>query len=168
MTTPEITLDPMTAAEFDAWLEPTIREYAEEKVETGEFPAENAIELSAAEFHSLLPDGMRTKDHHLYTVRAVADGTSAGVLWIALRPKADEIEAFVYDIAIHENRRGQGYGRAAMLACAERARELGAHSVGLHVFGRNTVARSHYTSLGFQELDVTMSLPLGTEGDRAD
>ena len=103
----------MTAAEFDAWLEPTIREYAEEKVETG------------------------------------------------------EIEAFVYDIAIHEDRRGQGYGRAAMLACAERARELGAHSVGLHVFGRNTVARGLYTSLGFQEPDVTMSLPLGTEGDRA-
>ena len=168
MTTPEITLDPMTDAEYAAWLEPEIRHYAEEKIRSGEFPAENAIELSEAEFRTLLPDGRRTENQHLYTVRDTAGGAGVGALWIALRPKAGEIEAFIYDIEIAEDRRGRGYGRATMLACAERARELGAQSVGLHVFGHNAVARALYTSLGFRETDVMMSLPLGSDGDPTD
>jgi ribosomal protein S18 acetylase RimI-like enzyme len=163
MTTPNITLDPMTDDEFKAWMEPTIRDYAAQHVASGNWPAEDALELAKTETLTLLPDGVRTKDHHLYTTRDAATGEPAGVLWINVRTKAGKVEAFIYDIVINEDRRGQGYGRATMLACVERARELGAQRVGLHVFGNNTVARGLYTSLGFIETDVQMSLPLETE-----
>ncbi|MEU7890939.1 GNAT family N-acetyltransferase [Microbispora bryophytorum] len=65
-----------------------------------------------------------------------------------------------HEITVAERFRGQGYGRATMRACVETARELGATSVGLHVLGSNGVARSLYTSLGFAEVGVTMSLAL--------
>jgi len=163
MTIPEITLDPMTNEEFKAWVEPTIRDYAAQHVASGNWPAEDALELARTETRTLLPDGARTKDHYLYTARDAATGEHAGVLWINIRAKAGKVEAFIYDIVINEDRRGRGYGRATMLACVERARELGAQSIGLHVFGDNTVARGLYRSLGFVETNVQMSLPLETE-----
>ena len=36
MTTPQIILDPMTDEEFKAWVEPTIRDYAEQHVASGD------------------------------------------------------------------------------------------------------------------------------------
>jgi ribosomal protein S18 acetylase RimI-like enzyme len=165
MTTPAITLEPMTDQELKAWLEPTVRDFAQQKIRSGEYSAEDAMELATLDFLRLLPDGVHTKDNYLYTVRDVPGGEQVGVLWIALRPKAGKTEAFIYEIVVNEDRRGRGYGRATMLACAERARELGANSVGLHVFGHNSVARGLYTSLGFRETDVVMSLPLEADGD---
>ena len=154
----------MTDEEYDAWLEPEIEHYAQETVQAGSTSAENAVESARADFHKLLPDGLRSENQFLHTVRDPASGADIGVLWIALRPKGGKTEAFIYDIEINEDHRGRGYGRATMLACAERARELGADSVGLHVFGHNTVARGLYSSLGFRETDVTMSLPLAADG----
>jgi ribosomal protein S18 acetylase RimI-like enzyme len=163
MTTPKITLEPMTDEEFKAWVEPMIRDYAEQHVASGDWAAEDALELARTETVTLLPGGVRTKGHHLYTTRDAATGEHVGVLWINIRPKVGKTEAFIYDIVIDEDRRGRGYGRATMLACVERARELGADSVGLHVFGDNTVARGLYRSLGFAETSVQMSLPLEAE-----
>jgi ribosomal protein S18 acetylase RimI-like enzyme len=160
MTNQEITLSPMTGQEFDAWMGSSVKGYAKMQVEAGTWTAQEAPALSAKEFESLLPKGLDTEGHHLYTVQKTDDSASVGILWIQIRPKAGQMQAYIYDIAIHESMRGQGYGRATMLACAQRARELGAQSVGLHVHGHNTVARSLYTSLGFIETDITMSLPL--------
>jgi ribosomal protein S18 acetylase RimI-like enzyme len=47
-----------------------------------------------------------------------------------------------------------------MIAGARRARELGAQTMSLHVFGFNTAARALYGSLGFVETNINMSLPL--------
>lgn len=155
----------MTDAEYTAWSAPSIAGYAAEHTKSGRWSAEEALDNARAEFAELLPDGPRTKDHYLYTVRDAADGGSVGMLYINLRPKAGKPECFIYDIVVNEERRGRGYGRATMSACAARARELGAESVGLHVFGSNAVARKLYTSLGFVETDVMMSLPLTEQGD---
>ena len=160
MSAPEITLEPMTEDEFAAWLLPTVRGLAEDKVTSGQWAPDEALEMSKTEFTILLPQGASTRGHELYTVRDTASGAGVGMVWINVRPKADKREAYIYDIAIDEEQRGKGYGRATMLAVAERARELGADSVGLHVFGHNTVARELYTSLGFVTTNISMSLPL--------
>jgi ribosomal protein S18 acetylase RimI-like enzyme len=47
-----------------------------------------------------------------------------------------------------------------MLAAIEKARELGADTVGLHVFGHNAPAYALYRSLGFVETNISMSLEL--------
>ena len=160
MSTPEITLDPMTEDEFAAWLLPAVRGLADDKVASGQWTADEALDMSKTEFTILLPQGAATRGQLLYTVRDTASGAGVGAVWIHLRPKADKREAYVCDIVVDEDQRGKGYGRATMLAVAERARELGADSVGLHVFGHNTVARELYTSLGFVTTNISMSLPL--------
>jgi ribosomal protein S18 acetylase RimI-like enzyme len=160
MATPEIRLDPITDEEFAAWLPPAVRTLAQEHVTSGQWTPQDALAFSKAQFMRLLPDGPRSDQQYLYTIRDAADGAAVGTLWIGMRLKAGIPEAYVYDLVVGEDDRGRGYGRAAMLACAERAAELGAQSLGLHVFGHNARARALYTSLGFVETNINMSLPL--------
>lgn len=161
MPTPDISLDPMTEDEYAAWLAPVVRHYADSHVEAGNWSPQEALRRSAQEFRTLLPRGVDTADNHLYTVHETAGGAAVGFLWIAMKNRANAVDAFVYDVGVHEAYRGRGYGRATMAAGIRRARELGAATMSLHVFGGNTTARSLYSSLGFIETDVSMRLALG-------
>lgn len=160
MSTPEITLDPMTDDEFAAWLLPCVRNLAEDNVKCGKWAPDEALQMAKTEFAILLPHSASTKGNWLYTARDVDSGVAVGSAWIAMNRKADKLQAYIYDLIINEEQRGKGYGRATMRAIIARARDLGAQSVGLDVFGHNTVARELYTSLGFAETNVRMSLPL--------
>ena len=157
---PEVRLDPITDEEFAAWLLPAVEDLARQHVVSGQWAQQEALEFSKGQFIRLLPDGPRSDQQHVYTIRDPSDGDAVGTLWIGMRRKAGRPEAYVYDLVVQEERRGLGYGRAAMLAAAARARELGAESLGLHVFGHNAVARGLYDSLGFVETNVSMSLAL--------
>jgi ribosomal protein S18 acetylase RimI-like enzyme len=161
-TTPRVTLDPMTETEYGAFVETAVPEFAQQKVASGEWTEEEALELSREDHERLLPDGLKSPNQHLFTVRDAASGEAVATLWLALRTKADRIEGYIYDINVREALRGRGYGRATMLAAIEEARELGAETVGLHVFGHNAPARALYQSLGFVETNVSMSLELST------
>lgn len=165
MATPEIRLDPITDDEFAAWLPPAVRSLAREHVTSGQWAPAEALGFAKNHFARLLTNGPRSDQQYLYTIKDRAGGAPVGTLWIGMRLRAGILEAYVYDLLIDEDSRGRGYGRAAMLACAARARELGARSVGLHVFGHNEVARALYASLGFVETNVSMSLPLPLAGE---
>jgi ribosomal protein S18 acetylase RimI-like enzyme len=179
--TRSVRLDPMTEDEFVAWLVPSVRAYAQERVISGGWSERDALEYAKNEFMTLLPNGVNSGEQHLLTVRvteggadggaedggagngtdeSAAVGANVGAVWIGMRLRAGMSEAYVYNIVIDEAQRGKGYGRAAMLAAIEKSRELGAASVGLHVFGHNTSARSLYRSLGFVETNVSMSFSL--------
>jgi ribosomal protein S18 acetylase RimI-like enzyme len=71
-----------------------------------------------------------------------------------------EPSIFIYDVHIDDVQRGRGYGKAAMLLAEEEARRRGLDSVALNVFGRNTLARGLYTSLGYVENAIAMSKDL--------
>lgn len=153
-------LDPMTAAEFGRYLEPAIRTYAQEKVVSGEWTPEEAVELSRRDHFRLLPDGLATADQFLFTVRDEPTDEVVATLWLTLRMRGVQVEAYVYDIEVVEGLRGRGYGRATMVACLDKARELGADVAGLHVFGHNKRAHALYASLGFEPIHINMSLKL--------
>lgn len=157
---PRVTLSPMAQEEFGPYLEAGIREYAQQKMISGEWSEFEAMALSEADHARLLPDGLKSPDQYLFTVHDAESGESVATIWIALRPKGGRTEGYVYDIEVHERFRGRGYGRATMLAGIEKSRELGADTVGLHVFGHNAPARALYRSLGFVETNVSMSLEL--------
>jgi ribosomal protein S18 acetylase RimI-like enzyme len=160
MWTTQIQLDPMTEPEYQEFRTMSVAGYAAAKVEAGTWTQEESLAKSQAIFDGLLPDGTASPDNYLFTVRDVHGKQSVAVLWFALQGEPERREAYIYQIEVVEEFRGRGYGRAAMEACADKARGLGAASVGLHVFGHNKVARSLYNSLGFNETDVMMSLPL--------
>ncbi|MFB9905362.1 GNAT family N-acetyltransferase [Allokutzneria oryzae] len=151
----EVQLHGMTDEEYVAFERETIASYAALSVESGKWAEELALGLAEAEHAKLLPDGPATPGHHLYTAR---DGNLVvGVLWIAERTDSSGRSAYVYDIRVKEPLRGKGYGEALMRAVEDKAHALCVEFVQLHVHGTNTVARSLYGKLGYDETSVVMT-----------
>ena len=143
----------MTDAAYTTWREQRVREYAAEHVKSGNWTAEEAPAKAEAQFAEILPHGMATPGQFLWTIRDSAGG-DVGILWVGTERRPGH--AFVYDIEMAQERRGQGFGTAAMLALETWARSNGITTIGLHVFGHNTGAWQLYKRLGYVETSVQM------------
>jgi ribosomal protein S18 acetylase RimI-like enzyme len=152
-------LRPMSDAEFAAWRPDSIRRYAEEKVRSGAWDQASAPARAEAELSKLLPKGLATDDHHLFTVQDAA-GRSVGMLWFARVDRAGTAVAYLYELAIWPEHRRQGHAEAAMRAFEAHALACGCAGMALHVFGHNRQARQLYAKLGFEETNVNMYRPL--------
>jgi ribosomal protein S18 acetylase RimI-like enzyme len=151
---PQLQLRVMTAEEFVAYRAHLVPRYAAEKVKSGDWPATDAEQRAGSDFDELLPAGPDTPG---MVVRVAVDGTEArvGHVWVALdQPSAGS--AWIYDIEVAAERRGQGFGRALLTAAEAEAAEHGIHTIGLHVFGGNRVARGLYQSAGWVATSVIM------------
>jgi|SRR5579864_2030289 len=146
----------MTPEEFDAWLPKTIAGYAEEHVASGRWSQEEALEKSREEHQHLLPQGVATPDHHLWTIVRADGRVPVGLLWMAAVDKPPP-HAFVYNIEIHPDFRRRGYGEQAMTLLEHEARRLGLDTIRLHVFGHNKAARPLYEKLGYETTNVLMA-----------
>jgi len=155
-----IQLEPMPEDEFNEFLEQAVRDYAEENVKGGRWSQENALERSRKDYANLLPEGLNTKDHYLFQVVDMEKKLKLGVIWLHTRFDDFHPSGFIYEILIDEPFRGQGYGKQAMLAIEEKAREFGLKSIGLHVFVHNTIAVKLYEKLGYQNQSLLMSKDL--------
>jgi ribosomal protein S18 acetylase RimI-like enzyme len=147
-----LTLVPMTEAEYLAWRDLTIPDYAAEKVASGAWPQADALRLAQETVDRLLPQGLATPHHYLRMLCREADSCAVGRLWFA----AEGAHAYLYDIFIREDCRGQGWGRAAMKKLEEAVLALGLSSIKLHVFGTNQAAQALYSSLGYETTDLSM------------
>lgn len=135
------------------WLASTRIQYVEERIAAGETRAE-AEANAASSYGKTFPDGVPTPSQRIFDV--MVDGTAVGFLWIAPRDDAEPDHWWVWDVEIDEAFRGRGLGRAAMLLAEEAARAEGAASLGLNVFGGNTVAKALYDSLDYVETSIRM------------
>ncbi|MGF3102922.1 GNAT family N-acetyltransferase [Rossellomorea sp. DUT-2] len=153
-----IRLQPMQDYEYTLWIQESIKEYAEEKTKAGNFQKETSLEQAEKEFNQLLPDGLKSKDHYLFTLIDGENQEDVGTLWINVQE--DGKEAFIYDIKIHESKRGRGYGKEALKSLDSYAREKDISKISLHVFGHNKVALSLYQNTGFEVTNVLMSKTL--------
>lgn len=142
-----VRLRPMTQEEYAAWRERSVREYATEIAKSRDLDPESAAAQSAGEFAELLPDGLSSRDMHLWT--AVVGDEAVGMGWFELRQRASGVSAWIYDISVDPARRGEGLGRGLLDALHDAARELGATSMALNVFGDNATAIRLYDSLGY-------------------
>jgi len=157
-----IALRPMTEAEFQSYLEPAIADYAQEHVKGGRWTEEEALEESRKEYNGLLPNGIATPNQYLYTLVDPERQQNVGMLWVAIRQKPDQCEAFVYDVRIDEAFQRHGYGSQAFRELEHKVRELGASKIALHVFGHNHAAREMYKKLGYEETNVMMAKDLAS------
>jgi GNAT superfamily N-acetyltransferase len=160
-------LVPMTDAEFTAFLERTVAEYAAEKVRSGNWPAGDAAERSRQEHQRLLPQGLQTPNQHIYTLQVEGLPEPVGDVWLAVEAHGEKRTGFIYDLYVQPAHRRRGYGRAAMLAAEAEARRLGCASLGLHVFAHNTAATELYHALGYQVTNIVMSKDLADRGAQA-
>jgi ribosomal protein S18 acetylase RimI-like enzyme len=147
----------MTQSEFDEFLRVSIAEYAEEKTQAGNYKPEEALERSRGEFEKLLPEGLATKDHYLFSIYAEDLETVVGDLWVAIVRTHGPTHAFVYDVKIGEAFRRRGYAQAAFKQLEEKVREWGLSKISLHVFGHNTGAQALYQGLGYLPTNISMS-----------
>jgi ribosomal protein S18 acetylase RimI-like enzyme len=147
-------LRPVTAAEFDAWRARLIPGYAADKVRAGDWSEAEAESNATEQTDSLLPAGAETPGMLLLAAETT-EGERVGVVWVALnrdRPGA----AWIYDIEVHPQHRGKGYGRALLQAAEHYSARHGATEIGLNVFGPNAVARSLYESSGYEITAINM------------
>ncbi|MDH4114592.1 MAG: GNAT family N-acetyltransferase [Burkholderiaceae bacterium] len=148
-------LVPMSEADYAAFAESTVPAYAADKVASGQWAQEQALELARKALTDLLPDGLRTAGHYLYTIQ---DDLSqpVGRLWIAVQARGDGRVAYVYEVAIRPEHRRQGHAARALRAAEHEARTLGLSGIALHVFGHNPGAIAMYEKLGYRMTNINM------------
>src|SRR5487761_2418434 len=154
-------LRPMTDAEFALFRTRAVRDYAADKIKADEWAPEGSEGLAEAHTDQLLPEGTRTPGMLLLMAETEQDGP-VGYAWLALAgPEVDR--AWIYDIAIDEEQRGKGYGRALLNGLKQAAIARGCSSIGLNVFAGNDIARRLYERAGFRLTSIHMAKPLGPE-----
>jgi ribosomal protein S18 acetylase RimI-like enzyme len=147
-------LIPMTKLEYDEYLKHLIPDYAADNVRAGYWDESEALEKSRQQIGTLLPEGLQTKDHYIYTL---VDGEqTVGMIWMKAELGRAVKSGFIFDVMVAEEFRGKGYGRQLMLLIEEKARELDLKSIGLHVFAYNKVAKNLYESLGYEVSSLNM------------
>ncbi|MFG3604849.1 GNAT family N-acetyltransferase [Micromonospora chersina] len=153
---PELIVRDMTRSEFEEWRYRTIRSFADEQVATGNWPADEALELATKANDLLLPDGFATPGM-LFLRAVLPDGTCVGVSWLGLtHPRGAPDCAFIYDIEIDEAYRGSGYGRALLAAAEDAVRSGGVGRLELNVFRDNARAVRLYETSGYRVVTQQM------------
>lgn len=148
-------LVPMSEADYTAFAESTVLAYAADKVASGQWAQEQSLELAQRALTDLLPDGLRTAGHYLFTIR---DDSSepVGRLWIAAQERGGHGIAYVYDVAIKPEHRRRGHAARALRAAEDEARALGLSGIALHVFGHKPEAIALYEKLGYRPTNISM------------
>lgn len=150
----------MDESTFQFFLSQSTRDYAAEKVKSGNWDPDNALKQSQEAFTRYLPGGLHTEGAHLFSLVETEGETHIGYIWFNVTEGRGGQEAFIYDIYIYEPFQGKGYGKQAMQALDEEARSMGIIRIGLHVFGQNTRAFGLYKKMGYVVTDITMSKEL--------
>lgn len=141
---------------FSAFRDDLVRDYAQEKVRAGTWSPEEAPRRSAADVDGLLKDGTNTEGHYLYLLRDRSTVEEVGAVWIAVLDSGVGRSVWIYDIQIDEPFRRKGHATQALRLVEEKASELGADSVELHVFGHNPAALALYEKLGYETTSIVM------------
>jgi ribosomal protein S18 acetylase RimI-like enzyme len=98
---------------------------------------------------ALVP-GLKLQPQRLVLLaRSHAEVVGAAVCFMGYSTFSAKPRLNVHDLCVLEPHRGQGLGRALMLAVIERARAAGCSAVSLEVRSDNAIARHLYQSLGF-------------------
>ena len=147
-------LELMTEEQYRRYRDGAGVSYAQHIAESGMLPPAEARQKARDDYARLLPDGLATEGHHLWT--AYDGDVEVGLLWLHVERKSDGLHAFVYDFEVRPELRRKGYGRAILETAEARCREWGVVSTGLSVFGANVGARALYEQLGFQVAVVQM------------
>lgn len=160
-----ISLHPMPPETFPPYREALARAYAADNVQARRWPEAGAVERARVELEGHLPQGVETPGHYVCEIRHQSFPEAVGVLWFAVLAKPGAApSAYVFDVEIRPPHRRQGFARAAFYALEEKVRELGAETVGLHVFAHNPEARALYASLGYGVTGYSMVKSLQPPG----
>ncbi|MNC60891.1 putative N-acetyltransferase YycN [compost metagenome] len=118
------------------------------------------MKLSEEAITRSLPKGLHTDGAYLYSIVEISSDEQVGYIWFNVSEGRGGREAFIYDFYVFEPFQSKGYGKQAMIALDEEAREMNVTKIGLHVFGQNNRAFELYKKMGYIVTDITMSKDL--------
>nr|WP_263313793.1 GNAT family N-acetyltransferase [Mammaliicoccus sp. Marseille-Q6498] len=127
-------------------------------MKVGSWEEVDAESKGKAYFKKLLPDGLNTEGHRIFTIND--NNEKIGILWLHVFEKSNVLKSFIYDIKIDEAFRGKGYGTDTMEALDEYCKSHSIESIQLHVFGHNKIAYALYEKMGFQTTHYYMEKEL--------
>ena len=151
-----VRLVPMSEAQFQAYLEHAVADYAQSHLKAGDCDESDAMTLAQADYESLLPEGLSTKGQHLYALHADGEADPVGMVWFASRERRGKNSAYIYDLQVRPELRGKGYGKATLEALDAMLLGMGIRRVSLNVFGWNTGAKALYERHGFTVAAIGM------------
>lgn len=143
-----VKLTPMDEKIFKDYYEQSMKDYAYEHVKAGNWKEEEAMQKAKEQFEQLLPNGLATKNHYLFSV--LAYGEAIGSLWLYVTATEHEKKAFIYDVELEKDQRGKGYGKETMRVLDAYAEAENISQIRLHVFAHNERAIALYNQTGFE------------------
>ncbi|MBK9072550.1 MAG: GNAT family N-acetyltransferase [Myxococcales bacterium] len=152
-----IRLAPMTAPEFEAYVDASARAFAIESPRLRHLAEKEALAASYEELRELLPTGIATTGQLLWSI--FDKDALVGYLHLGV-DKSDPASMFVWDLEIAAAHRRRGYARAALTLAMAHVKGLGIRRLGLNVFAENSAAMALYTSMGFGVTQSQMALEL--------
>jgi ribosomal protein S18 acetylase RimI-like enzyme len=158
MKSAPIKLTPMAPSRYEAWMQESIRAYAESNVESGRWDATDAMEKSEREHLGYFPEGLATPDHSVFEL--FVDSNYLGYLWVYADVTTAVHSAYIYDIEIVAEQRGKGFGKQTMLALEVWCKERNLKRIGLNVFAFNSAAIELYRGLGYETTNFRMQKEL--------
>ena len=157
-----IHLRPTTQQEWESFLIVEIPEYARDHIRTGGWAEEDAFERATQQYAKLLPNGVETEGHHIFSIVEDETDVSVGFIWYEEKTEASPPVAFVCNLHVFKSYRRRGYATAALTALEDVVHaEHGFKRLQLHVFGHNDAARALYKSMDYRETNVLMVKDLG-------
>ncbi|WEH32534.1 GNAT family N-acetyltransferase [Streptomyces sp. AM 4-1-1] len=143
-----VTARPMSDEEYARWDRASRVAYAQNWIDQG-VPEDQARRKSDLDHSTNLPDGLATEGAHMHVL--LREDRVVGHVWVARHGvTAEDTVAYVFDVEVREEHRGQGHGRALMLQAENIALASGERRIGLHVFADNVPALRLYESLGYE------------------
>lgn len=176
MPTPLVRLIPMGEADFPAYRDYFIDDYAQDLASNHGLILSDARQQAEASLGQYLSRGAATPGQSLLCILPVSNNTGndiaptaaiAGYLWHAIL--ADKGETFIYDFYILPTHRGLGYGKAAMASLEAELKAMGISQIKLRVAYDNPKARALYQEIGFHITGYNMAkhLPPADPGSLA-
>lgn len=155
-----IKLVPMTESQYQVFIKISTADQVQNQIKSGLMTPDGAAAAIATQQKRMLPEGLATPNHFFFAIETAADGEKVGDLWFTTMKRGGKEQGFVMDIQVDPSYRRRGYGRSALRAIEDFARQRGLAEMGLSVFGHNAPARSLYQQLGYREIGITMSKDL--------
>lgn len=152
----QVSLKAMNGVAFSEYQKRAIPHYAKENIKSGRWNESEALEKSKKYFELLLPEGIETKDNYLFNILEKKNSVSVGYVWVKIIDNIGTKSAFICDIEIYEFCRRKGYAKSGLNCIEKVVADVGATSLGLHVFNHNAAARALYNSTGYQTVSHNM------------
>ncbi len=156
-----INLHPMTDAEFKRYKDHAVNDYTQDG-KLGTWPSAS---IALDQFNKLLPEGLKTQNQHLLSIKD--RNLHFGFLWLTIIQRLDGPEGFILDFLIFPEFRCQGHGLTAIFAAEQYFHNLGINSISLNVFPHNEAAKGLYTKAGYLPTNIRMKKEIQAQQDAA-